>query len=435
MSERYKLGLTRNRLFEFDNCVLFCGKIEGGFEASELDKAFKMLCMKEPLVSSKAELQSDGEAFVVTESVEQKLTRVSKTCSEIFTEYEINGIDFWDKLFEFSLSSDGFVVIAAHTAVCDAKSLLRIASDLYAFYSKRSVNVEVSTVNLFSELINLPLEVASPITDKLSAELDSEWMKKPQMYSVDDYINANNLYKEKKCSCGELCETLDEDFLSELEEYCFENSLDVSSVVAFCFYESLVKHIGENKKYNKMNIYADARFFFENLEDYGVGPFNGVVTADLNKKEKSKPLEERVRQFHMDCYRGATSPFRVFYDDSLMMKVSPSFCDSSYMCKAGLVKNKASKKLSENYGCANEKLCDFFACNLSQVYWDVLESFSYIDVREPLKMRSSTYVGFIHRKGEGHITFRFKKDKCSDSRADIIMKESLGLLSKITKSK
>lgn len=431
MSERYKLGLTRNRLFEFDNCVLFCGKIKGGFEETELLKAFKMLCLKEPLVDSKIELQSDGEAFVVTESVEQNINKLSKPYSEILEDYENDGIDFWDKVFEFSLSSDGFLVIAAHNAVCDAKSLLRLAAELYAFYSKKSVSVEPSAVNLFPEIQSLPVEVASPITDKLSAELDSKWLEKLHMYSVEDYKKAKSVYLENRSSRGELCAVVNKELLSSLKEYCNENNLDVSSVIAFSFYENLVKIAGGKRKYNKMNIYADERFFFTNFKDYGVGAFNGVITADLNKKENGKPLGERVKQFHLNCYKGVTSIFKVFYDESLLMKVSPSLCDSAYMYKVGLSKNNTSKKLAENYGCGCEKICDFFSCNLEQEYWEDLEEFCFAQVFEPLKMRSATYVSFVRRKGEGYIIFKYKKDKCSDSQAQIILENSLQLLKEI----
>ena len=113
------------------------------------------------------------------------------------------------------------------------------------------------------------------------------------------------------------------------------------------------------------------------------------------------------------------------------MKVSPSLCDSAYMYKVGLNKNKTSKKLAENYGCACKKICDFFACNLEQEYWKVLEEFSFAEVFEPLKMRSATYVGFVRRKGEGYITFKYKKDRCSDSQAQIILENSLQLLKKL----
>ena len=39
MQPEYKLGLTRNRLFEFDNCVSFCGKINNEIDVAECEKA------------------------------------------------------------------------------------------------------------------------------------------------------------------------------------------------------------------------------------------------------------------------------------------------------------------------------------------------------------------------------------------------------------
>ena len=43
MSGRIKLGLTRNRLFEFNNTVVFCGKYKSFIDENEANKALKML--------------------------------------------------------------------------------------------------------------------------------------------------------------------------------------------------------------------------------------------------------------------------------------------------------------------------------------------------------------------------------------------------------
>ena len=51
---------------------------------------------------------------------------------------------------------------------------------------------------------SLPVEVASPITDKLSAELDSKWLEKPHIYSAEDYKKAKSVYLENRSSRGEL---------------------------------------------------------------------------------------------------------------------------------------------------------------------------------------------------------------------------------------
>lgn len=421
MSERIKLGLTRNRLFEFDNSVLFCGILNVGFDENELQKAFKMLRIKEPLITSVIELQEDAQAFVVTNAIEPVIKRTSLTQKELFEYYDKNGIDFSKNNFEFNVTSDGWLVIAGHTAVCDAKSLLRLGAEFSGFYNKTTVSVEPASVNLFSEMRELPIEVASPITDKLSAELDSKWMKKQQVFSCEDYQNARELYKNNKSECSELCWVIDENLLSSLQKFAEENSVDISSVISFSFYEALLKNAGGKKKYNKMNIYADQRIFFENFKDYGVGAFNGVVTGSLNKKDQNKTLKERMKQFHLNCYKGITSPFMTFYDESLLMKVSPSLCDCAYMYKAGLSKNSTGKKLAENYSCSCEKICDYFACNLEQDFWSGLKAFSDIEVREPLKMRSSTYLGFIRRNGKGYVTFRFKKNRISPQQAQDIM--------------
>ena len=48
MYDKIKLGLTRNRLFEFCNCVCFVGSIKESFDEVELKKALKMLSLKYP---------------------------------------------------------------------------------------------------------------------------------------------------------------------------------------------------------------------------------------------------------------------------------------------------------------------------------------------------------------------------------------------------
>lgn len=432
MSDRIKLGLTRNRLFEFDNCVLFCGRFSKMFDESELEKSLRMLCLKEPVVTGLIELQNDGQAFVVTGEVEQKLYKTKQTKEELCKYYDENGIDFSKNVFEFSLTQDGFLVIAGHTCVCDAKALLRIASDINRFYSKKTFNVEPSFVKLVSETRDMPVEAASPIIDKLSAELDSRWLKNPIIFSEKDYANAHDNYVKSKREKAEMDWVIDEGVIASLQRFCDEHATDVSSLVGFAFYEALIKYAGGRKKYNKMNVYADQRYFFDDSENYGVGAYNGVVTSSLNSKEMSKPLEERAKLFHLSCYKGLTSPFRTFYDESLLMKVSPSMCDGAYMYKSGLLKNKGAKKLAEDYGCACEKICDYFHCNLDQLYWEDLKAYSDLNVREPLKMRSSAYLGFVRRNNKGYVTFSYKKDKISYEQAQMIMNLAGEIISKIT---
>lgn len=434
MSEKIKLGLTRNRLFEFDNCVLLCGKYNCGFDKERLKKTLKLLCLKEPIITSRIELEEDGTAYVVTDVVGQEI-RFSEECSEdVLSHYEENGLDFWDGLFEFSVTADNCLVIAAHTAVADAKALLRLACDFSVFYREPMVSVEPSVINLISEKNNLPIEVASPVIDRLSADLDTKWHKSPKFFSVDDYKKAKESYKKQKASRGHINKTLDSDVVVGLREYCARNNMDVSSAVAFAFYEALVKNIGGKKKFNKMNIYADERLFFDNFNDYRIGAYNGTVSAYLRKKDETKSVDDKAKQFHLDCYKGATSTFKVFYDDVLLMRVSPSFCDSAYMVKAGVFKNKVSQRLADNYGCSSEVICDYFFCNLDQKYWSEADNYTSLDFCEPLKMRSATYLNFIIHNGEGNIVFKFKEDKCDPQKAEKIANDAMEIIMEFTKN-
>lgn len=428
MSERYKLGLTRNRLFDFENCVVFAGRYDGSVDGEKGERALKMLSLKEPLITSKIELEENGEAFAVTGSVVQTIALREETLDKILASYNNTGLCFWEKLFEFSLSADGYFVIVGHTCVADAKALLRLAVYFSELYNSNSFSVNPSRINLISEKTKLPIEVLSPITDKLSLELESKWSEKPVVFGVADYKKAKKAYDDCKGEVAVLKAELSEDAVDKLQAYARENNVDASSVVGFAFYEKLCDNTGKKSSVRKMNVYGDSRFFFENSDEYNVGAFNGVVSAYLRKKDKRKELNERVKAFHISRYKGVTSTFKVLYDDVFMMSLSPSFCDSTYMYAAGCFKNKASAKLAENYGCRCEKMCDYFSCNLDQSYWSELGHFSEVMVREPLKMRSYSYLNFIVKDGKGYITFSYKKSAYEDKIAENIFEKSIALI-------
>lgn len=432
MSEKYKLGLTRNRLFEFDNCVIFAGRYDSPVDCDRGEKALKMLSLKEPVITTGIELEDDGEAYAVTDSVSQKIVVRKESLSEIIEDYNNCGLCFWEKLFEFSLSADGYFVIAGHTCVADAKALLRLAVYFSELYKTNAFSVNPSGVDLISEKTELPLEVLSPITDKLSLELESKWAEKPVVFDVEDYKKARIAYASGRSETGILKAELSADVIEKLCSFAKDNNVDASSVVGFAFYEKLCENTQGKSSVCKMNVYGDSRFFFEN--DYGIGAFNGVASAYLRKKEKRKELNERVKAFHISRYKGVTSTFKVLYDDVFMMSLSPGLCDSAYMYAAGCIKNKTSAKLAENYGCKCEKFCDYFSCNLDQAYWRELEHFSEVSVEEPFKMRSYSYLGFVVKNGKGYITFRYKKDKYNESLAKNISQDAINLIFEIIKN-
>lgn len=430
MSRKYKLGLTRNRLFEFDNAVVFCGKYD--FEKNGLQKALRLLCIKEPLITSLVSLEKDGEAYVLTECVEQGVDFCSRTSDELKKYYEKQGVDIFSKAFSFSYTSDGFLVIAAHTAVCDAKSLLQLAVDLVEFYNEPLKSVEPSTINLLSEKTDLPLEVASPVIDRLSADLDLKWQKNARVFSAGDFLGAKKSYDETKSETACISCKITKTELEGVKCFCQQQNMDVVSLVGFAFYDALLQNISGKKKFNKMNIYADERLFFINFEDYRIGAFNGISEVSYKKKFAQGDFSERAKAFHIECYKNATSTFKVFYDEVLLMRVSPSLCDASYMYKAGFLKNKAARTVAENYGCACEKMCDYFYCNFDQTYWDSLKSFSDVYVAEPFKMRCVTALTFVINNGEGCVNLRYKTRKCENAIAQKIVDTAMENIRKIS---
>ena len=423
MGEKYKLGLTRNRLFEFDNAVVFCGKCD--FQEDGLQRALRLLCIKEPIITSCIVLGKDSEAYVVTDSVEQRVNLCDEASDELKKKYEQAGVAFYDKAFEFSYTSDGFLVIAAHTAVCDARALLRLAVDLNSFYNEPLKSVEPSEIRLISEKTDLPLEVASPVVDRLSADLDLKWQKDARIFTVEDYKNAKIAYDKGATPISHVGADISEADMVALKNFCKKHDMDVVSLVGFAFYDALLKNVGGKKKFNKINVQADERLFFTDFENYRIGAYNGGSEVSFKKKYSEGDFVDRAKAFQVDCYKNATSTFKVFYDDVLLMKTSPTLCDGAYMYKAGLLKSKAARNLAENYGCSCERLCDYFYCNLDQAFWGGVRVYDEIYIAEPFKERSASAISLVMVNGGAHVDFRYRANKYDCSLAEKIVNTAI----------
>lgn len=432
MCEKYELGLTRNRLFDPCSLVLFRGKYRKKFDEDNSRKAFKMLLEKEPVLSTVAELQDDGRVFLIFQKDSQKLIFSGNSAEEIISSYNNCGLDFSEKLFEFTISGDE-LIIASHTAVADGKSLLRLAKYFISFYEKKSLSIEPSETNVFSDFSQLPVDIASPLTDKLASDLDEKWNKKTVRCDLNDYKKARFEYSVSGEKVKEISATIPADDITGVKEYCSQEKIDLSSVVAFAFYKTLSGKINGDKKFEKMVVSSDRRFFFENSHKYSVGAFDGSVEVSLGKKDKEKALDEQLKNFHLNLYKSITSVFKSFYDDVLLMKISPMFCHSAYMYALGFNKNKASKRLAENYSCLSQKMCRYSSYNLEQEYWKDLESFSCVSIWDSMRMSNMTLVSFVLKDGEGTVSFRYKSGKISENQAQQIVDESLKLLANFKK--
>ena len=432
MPGKYKLGISRNRLFEFDNCVSFFGEIEGNVDLSQCERALKMLCLKEPIVTSAVELEGDGEAYIVTGKTVPALEIVQEDLQEFSRKKKIQGIDFSENLFSFAILNGNVLCIFAHTVVADVRSLMYLAMQLVSFYRQNTLSVEPCEIKVLSETSRMPSNVFSVVVDRLALGLEVGWQKKTAVFTYEDYKKARVKYLEAKSEIGELSLDLDEATMENLKSFSEKESIDLSSLVAFAFYKSLSECVGGKRKYRKLNVQGNERVFFDDFENMNVGAYNGYFPVEKKKNKKTPDtLVGNAVGFHNEIYKRATSSFSTFYNEFLFMRLPSSFADSQYMYCAGMFKHKYSEKLANTYGCANEVFGEFCSYNLSQQFWSGLKCFKNILVSEPLKMCSSSLITFVQEEGKGQIAFEYKKDKISDSVAENIIKNATEILVKI----
>jgi hypothetical protein len=289
---------------------------------------------------------------------------------------------------------------------------------------KENLNVEPSEICVLSESSELPSNVFSVVIDRLASGLEVCWQKKIKNFSFADYKVAREQYFNKKSSEKSVSYTIDEELYGRIKAFAERNSVDVSSVVAYALYDSLIKNTSGKRKYRKLNVFADERVFLQSANKLKVGAFNGVVPVVLKEKKKEPlvTLEDKACAFHKEIYKKITTAFSVFYNEVLLMRLSGSFCDSQYMCLSGAFNHKYSKKLAYTYGCANEVMGEFCSLNLSQKYWQKLQAFEKVWVAEPLKPRSSSVITFIQNGCSGEIIFDYKTEKISEKTVGVILK-------------
>lgn len=422
MGEKIKLGLTRNRLFELCNCVSFFGTVEKAFDENDLKKALKMLFIKYPVISSKTELtENNGEAYVVLDSVKPEIDFVEGDCETFVCEKINGGVDFQNKNFEFYVLNGKTFCVFAHTAVADNYFLMILASELMSFYSGKKLSVEETPVCIFSELASIPVKAFSPVTDKLTSELQLRWLKKPLSFSVEDYKNARTKYYDNEGDEKRIKFVLDAEFLNKLKVFSEKNKTDLSSAVAFCYYDSLCKNNVGDKKHKKIYFQTNRRCILSESSKYIQGAHNGLLEAFTEGKNKSSSFDDRLKAFHKKVYKSFCSVSGNFGKDFFLMNLSPAFCDSAYISRAGLNKNKASGKLSENHLCGVGEAGEFAFVNFSQDYWQGLGCFKDVSSSEPLKPRSLTFLQFDCGENGAKFILKYREKLVSEEKAEKVI--------------
>lgn len=393
MSGKFKIGISRNRLFDFQNLVSFVGEYKDEFQVKELSKAIKMLSVREPLVTSLIELDENKDAFLLPDKVVQELEFLETDINEFLKQQQKIGLDFSKCLFKFFVLNKKTLVIISHTVVSDAKSLLLLAEELMSYYNKESVLVEPKEIKLFSSDEDLPLEVQSFVAERVTEVLENNWLMKPEKYSCDDYRNAKSAFYDKTGET-EVFEYCIDDKLSEKSLLrCEELKIDFSSFIAFSFMKALSENMKTSEKVHKANIQLDRRPYFVDYNSYSVGALNGTVTVDL--PENKKTLADQAKAFHKAYYKKFAVSFNAFYNEFFLSRLSPDFLDSTFMYKAGKCRNKATKKLATLYGCEQKFLMGFASYNLKQRSREKLSTFHHICVKEPHKSNENVTVTLV----------------------------------------
>lgn len=427
MAEKIELGLSRNRLFDFNSTVVFKGRYKGELNESDVNKALKMLSVKEPVITAVACVEEDSKGYILTGKVNPVVSVSSGRADDIVRGYDRKPLSFYDRLFEFTISADGYLVIAGHTLVCDAKSLLRLAGYFADFYEKKTLSVEENEILTFSQKGSLPVDVISPLVNKLSSELDDGWQKSKKIFTLEDYKSAcAHYFSEVFVPASDVSCFVENGDVLALCEKATELEVDFSSLLYFCFYKALVANVKVPKNESKLRVYADRRFFHGGKDIYSVGAYNGTVCVSLSHKEQRKSLEEQLKIFHLDIYRAITSPFRVFSDEILLMSVEDSFCDSSYMYMSGMLKGKAPKNLAKTYGCLNKELGDCFYCNLTQQYWESLGVYKDISVSEPMKERSRVLLNLVQTHEGVSVQLRYRDKGIDENISQKLIEDMVG---------
>ncbi len=432
MTGKIKLGLTRNRLFDFCNCVCFTGNTEKEFDETELNKAMKMLSVKNPVVCSAVELdENDGNAYVTFGKVTPIVNFIECDVKE-FTKNKVEkGVEFWKQLFEFYVVNKTSLCIFAHTAVADKVSVSVLASQLMAYYNKETISVNEEPFEVFSELSSIPLTALSPVTQKLSTELELKWISKPVVFSVSDYTKAREEYCKKNGSESCVTEVILPELLGSLKSFAKEKNVDVSTVVAVAYYESLCSKLSVKKKNKKFYFQTDRRCILENSCQYLQGAHNGLLQIFFSDKEAKLSPEKKIVAFHKKVYKGFCSAYSNFVNDLFLMNLSPSFCDSAFMSLSGIYKNKVSEKLANNHSCCAVTVGEFTYNNFSQQFFSGLKCFGEVSSTEPLKNRSMTLLHLDLKENSAKLILKYRENTVPTQLAQEIVSDLIAFLYRI----
>ena len=111
------------------------------FNEKELQKALKMLSVKQPLITSQIELSENSEAILHPERVEPEFIFAEADVDELVDDKKTQGLNFWEKLFEFYVLNKNTLVVFSHTVGGFAKVVPEITVTSFGHRSIFSIKV------------------------------------------------------------------------------------------------------------------------------------------------------------------------------------------------------------------------------------------------------------------------------------------------------
>ncbi len=419
MNGKYKLGITRSRVFALENCVHFAGVTGEKFEPEQLAKSISMLGEKYPLLTCVIELAGSGEAYAVQTADAVRFCSRSGSADEIIADERCRGFDFSKELFRIVLINGITLALFGHTAVFDVRSLALLAAELVRFYRRESFDVEQRLPELFGEKSDLPDSATSGVAERIANSLNFSWMKHNRYFTSEDFRKAEEAYGKSRPQQKRVHITVLENTTADLVEWCRETNNDVSAAAAFHVFSELRKLHGFSGGDRHVLWQCNERLFLTENEVYGIGPYNSAAAVKVphSKKKGLTPFDA----FQDETYKKHATCFSTFYDTVYLMEILPQLCDAAHLYEAGTFKNRTAKSLAEKElnmrGCALG--CGFY--NFDQKYWERIKCFESVDFSEPFSRRSRAFLNITLMNNKLKLELIYREGEISDKDASSVL--------------
>ena len=426
MDGKYKLGISRSRVFALENCAHFAGVTGEKFEQEQLVKSVSMLGEKYPLLRCVIELGDGGEAYAVRADGAVQFYSLSGDADQIIADERRRGFDFSKELFRIVLINGITLALFGHTAVFDVHSLALLAAELVRFYRRESFDVEERLPELFGEKSDLPDNATSGVAERIANSLNFSWMKHDRRFTNADFLKAEEAYLKSRPQQKRVHITVLGNTTAELLEWCRKTNNDVSAAAAFYVFTELQKLHGFSGGDRHVLWQCNERLFLTENEVYGIGPYNSAAAVKVPRAKKKglTPFDD----FQDETYKKHATCFSAFYDTVYMMEILPQLCDAAHLCEAGTFRNRTAKSLAKKEfnmrGCALG--CGFF--NFDQKYWERIKCFETVDFSEPFSRRCRAYLNLMLKDGELRLELTYRDGEISDEDASFVLKNAVHFL-------